>query len=820
MATAAFILAPRGTLPDRKKDEEKMAAIRWEHRLLRLTSYRSGYREIKACKKGGVIGYVQNRGEVDAFNFGEFDDELTRLLSLAHSYPGEYLAIWTFGQAVHTLFICPGAAVEQKEVSFRLVPPAGATRPGALFDDFCAWFKGSAFSPDFKALKSLYMGPEISVTGWFKAFGIDGAAELKRADGAALWNDFEEVALRLLRHEDVPPAGVKRLNAILSQSEGRPPLKAKPLPQPGVTARLLAGLEYDLAEALGQPEEPLWKERKRAAGLYWDITDCDACDRLTTGLPGKKGLGESASFGRLLCHYPVAMRRDNLFLALGGLQAEGANGHAFVPAFFSFAEISHQAGFTLAVYPPGLREGFRKAFEIEGECDVPPDNQAWSADLFLPLPGILKKVDPREELKKWFAKEKAEGLVLSAAHNGSFEIVPFTGAIAVKDEQLLRDSIRELNVAGLFTALGLPDLLKPGEWQEGTYSGENLKAGKGEKRARAKEALASLPGPSQVPAFKKLLDTFPRTIRHRKNSSGSGSSIPAVLRLLVPVNDETHLRSLMGDFRLRGMVAGYGDTWIEDGVLWAYTGTDFTTAMMLRLLGCELPASTSLAIDVGGEKPYHYELAGDDPGPEHHFRSCLVDWNSPDEKEMKERSLPAFYMGIQPDSELFTDVAFEAEDRLYFRADITGWTGKSDREALILTQALQQAGLTLLGDLVCSQFSNIILRGFAADETYCILMMPVRGGWFLEYVTYFDDDTTLTTTTNPDAGLRPQPGLIYQKIDAKAYAEKLHELPAEMLRQHRARIGEVKGSAAKSLEPTLTALARQQEVSLKRQPYR
>ncbi|MGV8123073.1 MAG: hypothetical protein AB2L14_25200 [Candidatus Xenobiia bacterium LiM19] len=583
MATSAFLLAPRDTLPDLKKAEERMAAVRWDCRLSRLLSYRGGYKELKACRRGGALGYLQNRGEADAFNFGEADDELSRLLPLTRHYPGDYLAIWTFGQAVHVYFIRSGEALEKKEASFRLTAPSGMERPLGLFEDFCAWFNGSAFSPDIRALKALYTGPEIVVADWFKAFGINGAVEPIRTDGKALWKDFEDAALGLLRRGETPAAAVKRLNAVLGSEDGRTRLKTRPLSKPGLTARLIAEIEYDLREAIGLSEDPLWEMRARAAAFYWDIIESEALDVLTTGAGGKKGYGESASFGRLLCHYPASMRRDNIFLALAGLQAEGANGHAFVPAFFSFAEISHQAGFTLAIFQSGLRQSFRKTFGIEGESGIPALDPRWSAELFLPLPGIMTDSNLREGLEKWFKKEKAEGMIICAGADGTWETASFTDKIALKDQEKMRSSIIGLDTAALFESLGLQDLLKPGEWQEGAYGGESREADKGNERAGAMKTLNSLPKPQYVPGFKALLDEFPFNIRHKRNKRGCGSDVPVVLRLSIPGADDAWLRGLMGDFRLRGMVESYGSAWMSGGIIWALTRCQFVTAILLRL---------------------------------------------------------------------------------------------------------------------------------------------------------------------------------------------------------------------------------------------
>ena len=145
-----------------------------------------------------------------------------------------------------------------------------------------------------------------------------------------------------------------------------------PFDELGFTARHVIDAAYELAEVIGKATSKRWKERFRAAGFYWDITDCeDACIRLTGGTD-KKGFGISASFGRLLCHYPVELMRDSIFLARAGLEAESANGHVYVESFFCFAEYAHKAGFTIAIYPSVLQPMFRQHFGIYGFEESPP----------------------------------------------------------------------------------------------------------------------------------------------------------------------------------------------------------------------------------------------------------------------------------------------------------------------------------------------------------------------------------------------------------------------------------------------------------------
>jgi len=330
------------------------------------------------------------------------------------------------------------------------------------------------------------------------------------------------------------------------------------------------------------------------------------------------------------------------------------------------------------------------------------------------------------------------------------------------------------------------------------------------------EKFSSLPKPRLVPGFKALLDEFPSEIRHKKNRSGSGSNIPVILRLSIPEADDAWLRRLMGDFRLKGMVESYGSVWMSGGIIWALTRCQFVTSMLLRLLGSGLPVNTSLSIERGEKVPRHYVLEKDGPGNGLRFRSCLIESGEPEEMKKAARSLSSLYQGIPDDSELLVDVVYEGGARIYFKADLSGWSMNDESKIAAMGQSLQSAGLKPLGDLVCSAFNNVVIRGFAGKDVYAVLMIPVFGEWVLEFVTSFEDDTSLTTTTDVNAGRIAGTGALYIKVDAKAYAQNLSALPSEMLRQHGEHVKEMRGAAARITEPALTGLAAQIEKSLRR----
>lgn len=269
-----------------------------------VINYRGGFSRIPVLHGGGAEGYISHRGKADEFHYGQYpDDSLDIMSGLADAYPGEYLAIWTYGHAINVLHICTRGGLVSKEVAFRIARPADKRRDPKVFNGFARWFAESAFKPDPDTLRQELEAPAVSVDRWFKAFGVEGARELDATDKDALWADFETVALDLLRGDVTDADMVNRINDLIPDTEE--PLENEPVEEPGYTARWIHSAAFDLAEVIGEPDKGLWKERLRAARFYWDITDCeDAYRRITVG-GDERGYGSSASLGRLLCYYPL-----------------------------------------------------------------------------------------------------------------------------------------------------------------------------------------------------------------------------------------------------------------------------------------------------------------------------------------------------------------------------------------------------------------------------------------------------------------------------------------------------------------------------------
>ncbi|MEW6350127.1 MAG: hypothetical protein AB1646_13760 [Thermodesulfobacteriota bacterium] len=757
MSSAAFLCAPYEPIPSKYDPTQRVAYLRWQKKLGDVIHYQSGYREIPVDP--GCVAYACNRGKIDDFHLGEYPgDSLAKFVALCESYPGEYLATWTYGHAVHVVFLASRAERPMREVSVRLACPPGG-RNSHLVEGFLKWFTGAVIKPDLEQLREQFSRPEISVKCWFAAFGIEGANDLA-SDSGEIWKDFERAALTLLAGDHVEDDLIGRVNARIPDDDSH--LTEELGDQPGVTARLVHSAAFELAETFGEPKIPAWQARYRAARFYWDITDCeDSCERLTVGID-EQGLGTSASLGRLLAHYPVELMRDPIFLAFAGMEAEGANGHAFVEAFHCLAEAAQRAGFSVAVFPEMLESKFRKAFGMESEWEAPRSARAqgWAAEAFVDLPGLLT-VDTMPVIEHWYAAEQADGLLVRGEPDGSFRVAAFRGGekvdmtmagFAEPDHERLFQAARQLHPRGVFPALGLPDLLEPGEWHEGAYSGEAQ-----DRTAEFDEVtrlLSDLPEPTPIGSFKELLGPFPREIRSHR-SRVQGREQPLAMSIVIPGSDDRYRDLLMDDLGCSGLLATYGQSLPEGSdTIRSFSYSDLTTGLLIRVLG-DVPDGTSIAWDLGRGRKFHYRLDRGRATDEMLFRACVSPRSG--EPEWEENPLE----GIQVDHPAVQDIVLEKGDRIYFRLDLTKMSTVQVRESEEIVGSLKNLGFVHLGDLFCDEFNMVVVRACAREDrqTLGAVLVPKSGSptipCYAELSSSFEDGSSLTTTTLPNAKDKP-----------------------------------------------------------------
>ncbi|MEQ8188771.1 MAG: hypothetical protein ABRQ39_12435 [Candidatus Eremiobacterota bacterium] len=725
MSTAAFLLAPH-TLPSGK---DRFNYLKWEQKISRLISYRGGYSEKRI---GNRLFYICNRGDVNEFSFGEFSgDELNRFMKIPPFYPGDYIVLWTYGHAVHVMAVKSsekGSPVI-KEFSLRLTVPSGIKRPEGLFESFRELFEGNSICPDFKALYKEYTGNKISVKSWFNSFGISGIKDFEGKDKKELWELFEESASSLLQGKEISVKSIKKLNEEIACMNDRAKIRTKPAKKTGETGRIISFAGYALSEILGRPDSPIWKERYRAASFYRDITDCEAVEKLTVG-KDKKGTGLSASFGRLLCHYPVHLYRDNIFWVIAGRETESANGHAHVESMYSFSEYCHKAGFLLVIYPCELRKKFRKTFGIEPYEEISPLKNMETAELFIDTP--LLKADMSEEAEKWFLKEHSTGMTVRGEADGTYRITCFKDGNIISSEDrkinrdLLKKASKELNIREVFSSLGLPCLIEPGKWTEGAYRGHSSC---GTERETCMKFLENLPKEKIINHPAEILKDFPEQIK--------GDRIISIV-ITYPFYDEGYMRTLLKDLKGKGLVENYGEVWLEKNSLIFFSRTSIMTPLFIRIIG-DVPEGTKIAVYNG--RSFHYELKYTEK-PD--LLPCQ-NFNKDREEDISLR----YWNGIDIDDEKVTGLVLEGKGRYYFSVETFKYDKETEEIINEKIKDFESLGLKYLGNVVCSDFSNIVMRAYIypKENVLATLCVSIFGNTEAEFFTFFEDGTGITTTT-------------------------------------------------------------------------
>ena len=110
-------------------------------------------------------------------------------------------------------------------------------------------------------------------------------------------------------------------------------------------------------------------------------------------------------------------------------------------------------------------------------------------------------------------------------------------------------------------------------------------------------------------------------------------------------------------------------------------------------------------------------------------------------------------MGIEKDS---SDILLEGSAGIYRSINLGGdWA--DDGNLISFGSDISSLGFSLVGDLMCSAFAHILVRGFAhsAEGTYALLLTGMRDGKLnvlgLDFYSCFADGSSLTTTITPNA---------------------------------------------------------------------
>ena len=795
MASAGIIFCP--------KISESSQGTPIEEKIESLLAYRGAWKKLKKSKGATSYRYLSNRGGMSEFNFGEFPgDEIGKLVKLSKMFGGEYLLVWSYGHLVHHFFVrSPEVGKEPlaTEVSFRL-NRHGFQRDASIIEEFLGWFD-DGIKVDAAVLEKELLGDSIRLSSWFSAIGIPGAREFDTSEPEAIWAEFETLAHTLLSGESAEVSAVKNINAEIRLMDDEAVLKSKPSKRIGTTSYKISQAAYVLSEALGSSQNPLWKERTRAASFYWDITDCkDSSNRLLGG-DEKKAIGLSAAFGRLMLHYPKNLRRDGIFWSLAGAEAESANGHCYVESFNAFAETCAKSGFILVVAEGKSLESFREKFGLytfDGETTC---NEDWFSEVFVDL-GSLQKKDPLPILQTWFSKEKISGLVFSAKADGTWALECFQDGESTpkspmkitntnsKKKELTRASL-ELDPEKVLSILKLPNFLEPGEWTEGTYAGLNCDADADlEMRSQTEKLTEEAKRTLKIPHTRYLFaapteDIFSDWHQQERSHSVSAFSVS------LPSSNEKVLRELRKDFKQDGLLESSGEIWTEENNIFAFGSSPIGQWLFIRALG-DLPDGTRISMRTPNEHCWSYQIQGDIAAPdENDWKQFFPELEQPceiesedgeevdEEYDLLERELE-FSSRLQEgidDESLVHEIVLEVPSRKYFSLNLEKLEPLKKETLAPAETAFLEASFIKLGDLYSAELGDVVYRGFSKPEDIAfgsVTILPF-GEPFLELYTRFSKGYSITTTTNQFVRDNPDAGIFFKSLPAETTFTELLE---------------------------------------------
>lgn len=691
------------------------------------------------------LAFLAHSAKADAFPLGGFaGDELRKLRHIAHAYGGDCVALWTFAGAVHLWSArspAPGAPPRVLELSVRLDAPADVGRPPGTADRIERWFVGSALAPDVAALRRELDAASVSVPGWFRAFGVPGARSPEPVDAVGVWDAFERAAEALLRGSAPDAAARRQVNAMINDADER--LPAKPAAKRGATARRVANCFAALREALGDPTSPRLAACASAAALYDRITSGPAGDRLLQ--TSRKPLAVALALGRLLVHYPVAVRRDPIFLALAAREAEVWNGHAFVGPLCELAERADAPGFTAVVFPATLEARFHAAHGVRTEESAAVDGWAGEAAIDLGESGDLTAA-----FAHWLEAEGADGTVARCDARGDVRILRFAGgrqtSSAAADTTELSRAGSTLDPRVAVLALELPDVLAPGALAEEARS-VGADGGGDDRRELLAARLAS---GEAVPVATLLDHPWP-----------SGDRQVALLVRLA-TRDASYAASLERDLRQIQETGPHPAVARAGAELCVHASTTMPLLRpFARVLG-DLPAGSRLVVADGEDmvllevEPAHAATGSTEPS-----RAADPDWVPPQVVLTAEERVYA--------TADFSRLAWARNDGLLAARQLAGrYPDRVDATAPLTVAAaialhddeLRAIGFERLGDLLATHLHGAALRAYRHRDggtAALLLVAPMSQMVECEIQTVLVDGTEVTTSSIMRGG-PPRPG--------------------------------------------------------------
>ena len=581
-----------------------------------LTGYAGGFSEIASAKlkRGGRHAFLKNEGEINGFAFGSEDGIQKELfLEIARGHGGDHLVIWTFGHALHILVARsekPGARPRiSGPFSVRARVNEQSKRPGGFVEAIADALSGSTLQPDFEVLRRELAKPELSVEKCFLALGVPGARDFASPDIAARWADMDCIGRAVLTGQAVDKKQLKNVQELLKPL-GDTKIPSKGKLGEGQMGRAVAMAVLELRNALGVPESGVWAERFRATAYYWDICDGKALDRLTTGVD-RAGIGTGAAVTRLLAYFPDELARDPLFLALLALECEAANGHAYVEGLCKLAEQIATAGLVPVVAPAARQAELRKAFGIDPETDMGVADAQFCGEALISGTAISKG-DVAQTARAWMTKARASGAVVELAVDGTTNAAWFRDGATVKDakdagllsadQSALQDAAKYFLPRRSFPALGAGDLLAPGEWQPGSYSGggpAGAEDHKAKKRRHVDAVLDKYGEPQPLKQASDLTTVLGTSLRYKGPLHENDGGIIS-FAFIPPAPDHVWARDLRNDLKGKSLIYLYGDAWTRGSEVRGYTCSDLDVALLSQVLG-DLSVRTVIVVGHGAD---------------------------------------------------------------------------------------------------------------------------------------------------------------------------------------------------------------------------
>ncbi|MEM7243840.1 MAG: hypothetical protein AAF533_00775 [Acidobacteriota bacterium] len=549
------------------------------HRLLSSTELPDGVPH-------GLLCLQSELGELESLAVGDLScPELEVLTEILRIHGGEALVACTHGHAVHVRHFrteAPGTRPSSIVASFRLRAPRGrrSHELATLRDSL----KDSVLAPSWETVDALLAAPELSVTEWFAALGVPGVPELRPVDHDEVWETADRVATSLLRGRSADPEDVARLNAIIVPNERDHAIPTEPAAEGESLTWPLHDSLTTLCWSYGPPRSDRWRLPWDAADWYGELTEYPypAGRRLTFG---RTPLARAAGTGRLLGIYPTELLRDRLFFLMAGLELVEKS--SMGSAFWKLAKTIDSAGFTISIHAAEDEDSFRELTGIDAHWSP---TQAQVAHAFVDLETASAET-VLDTLTEWHSARKSNGLIVRADADGTWTITQHAAGEVVDpsldiDEERLGSAARMLTPREAVLALGLPDLLEPGDWCR-LADRDDVREQDAEFRETTRQALAEdgelveLTGPDALP------EAAGRVLRH---DSKPNKLVAA--RLAPSFDDPTALDELRADLTRSDTWA-----WIEgDTVCLAASTVD--TGHLSSLIA-DMPGPVRLTVSTG-----------------------------------------------------------------------------------------------------------------------------------------------------------------------------------------------------------------------------